>query len=322
MMIKSKDICNWGIIGGGDVCEHKGGPPLYKLEGCNLIGLTRRNREAGKDFARRHGPCQYFESVESLVANTHINCIYVASPPSTHLEHVLACAKAGKHVLCEKPMSVDSEECSIMVEACSKANVVLAVAYYRRGYPAVQRVKDIVECGELGALNSIWLNTQFPISHRLDLVQFFGGGITTVELETSETNEPFLQAATDSGAAIQTCLGFEETTRTEQIRLGFENGEVFIHDLKGGALTIHVENDSKEEVFDSLPYTHWGLVANFRDHLRNGNPLLCDGETGRATSVVLDEISNLTTPGQTRAIDLQNPAPYQPDQGKKFSLLV
>lgn len=314
--------CRWGIIGGGNVCEHKGGPPLYQVAGCELIGVTRRNRAAGEDFARRHGPCRYFESVEALLAEPTIECIYVASPVSVHARHVASAADAGKQVLCEKPMAKDSEECAKMVAECRKNRVTLAVAYYRRGYPSVQRAKELLQSETFGPLRAIWLNTQFPISHRLDLVQFFGGDIESVQLESSDSGAADLIARTTSGARVQTSLEFEETVRSEQIRLTCEQGKIFISDLKGGTLSTTLGSEYSETHFDPLPATHWGLVENFREHLSSGTPLLCDGETGRKSSVVLDVVSNLERPGQALAIDYAQPPELNPDLAARYKLLV
>jgi predicted dehydrogenase len=314
--------CRWGIIGGGNVCEHKGGPPLYQVAGCQLLGVTRRNRAAGEDFARRHGPCRYFDSVEALLAEPGIECIYVASPVSAHAAHVAAAADAGKQVLCEKPMAKDSEECAKMVTVCRENRVTLAVAYYRRGYPSVQRAMELLRSTNFGPLQAIWLNTQFPISHRLDLVQFFGGDIKSVQLESSDSGEAALLAHTASGARMQTSLKFEETTRTEQIRLICERGEIFISDLKGGTLSTIRGAEHSETHFDPLPATHWGLVENFREHLRSGTPLLCDGETGRKSSVVLDVVSNLERPGQALAIDYAHPPGLNPELAARYKLLA
>lgn len=316
-------VCQWGIIGAGDVCERKGGPPLYQVDGCRLVGVTRRNQKAGEDYARRHGPCRYFESVEALLADSSINCIYVASPPGLHAEHTLAAARAGKHVFCEKPMAVDTAECTRMVEACHRFKVSFAIAFYRRGYPSIQRARQLLNEGAIGRLQSIRLNTQFPISHRLDLVQFFCGDVASVSLQSAATGEPHLSGLSNSGFRFATSLGFEELDRPEQVHLQGEKGSLFIDDLKGGSLLLERNgHDELQERFEPPPATHWGLVEKFRDHLSGGTPLACDGETGRKTSVVLDYVSNLYQDGDPLTVDYRLVPPFNAEQGKAFKLLV
>jgi len=315
-------ICHWGIIGAGDVCEKKGGPPLYQLEGNRLVAVTRRNREAGEDYARRHGPCRYLNTVDALLADPEINCIYVASPPDAHTEHVLAAAAAGKDILCEKPMANNARQCLDMVKACAAAGVTLAIAYYRRCYPSIKRALDLLQSGAIGELKTIWLNDQFPISHRLDLVQLFCGDITTIMSQASTDVDLELVATTTSGAEMRTRLGWDEIDRPEQVRLTGTKGAIFIHDLKGGALTLNQTSNRKDEIFDPLPATHWGLVKNFSEHLASGIALACDGETGRKSSVVLDYASNLSITGEPVVIHYDNPPVFDASRGKGYGLLA
>jgi predicted dehydrogenase len=79
-----------------------------------------------------------------------IDAIYVATPVNLHAEQTIAAAERGKHVLCEKPMALTVAECDRMIAACRDNNVKLGVAYYRHFYPAVRRVKELIDSGELG----------------------------------------------------------------------------------------------------------------------------------------------------------------------------
>ena len=80
-----------------------------------------------------------------------IDAVYVATPPAPHAEQTIAAAEAGKHVLCEKPMAMDTASCDRMIAAAQANGVKLGVAYYRRFYPVLVRVKELIESGELGA---------------------------------------------------------------------------------------------------------------------------------------------------------------------------
>ena len=79
-----------------------------------------------------------------------MDCVYVATPVHVHAAQTIAAAEAGKHVLCEKPMAMTAAECDRMIAACRAHGVRLGIAYYRRFYPAVIRVKDIIASGEIG----------------------------------------------------------------------------------------------------------------------------------------------------------------------------
>ncbi|MFW6291017.1 MAG: Gfo/Idh/MocA family protein [Spirochaetota bacterium] len=79
----------WGIIGAGDVCERKSGPPLYKVDRSELVLVHRRDRTAGEDFARRHAG-RYVGSVDELLASEEIDALYVATPHALHAEQIIA----------------------------------------------------------------------------------------------------------------------------------------------------------------------------------------------------------------------------------------
>ena len=100
----------WGIIGCGDVSEIKSGPAFQKVENSELIAVMRRDSEKARDFAERHQVPFWYNSVEDLLGNLDINAIYIATPPSTHLEMVKKCLKAKKFVYLEKPITLNFSE--------------------------------------------------------------------------------------------------------------------------------------------------------------------------------------------------------------------
>ena len=125
----------WGILGCGNVAEYKGGPPLYSVDDSELIAVMRRDRAKAEDFAERHGAKRVYTDVDDLLADDELNAIYIATHPYLHCEQTLRTARAGKHILCEKPMAMTVEECQRMVDACHDAGVTLMLAYYRNFYP-------------------------------------------------------------------------------------------------------------------------------------------------------------------------------------------
>jgi 1,5-anhydro-D-fructose reductase (1,5-anhydro-D-mannitol-forming) len=145
----------WGIIGCGDVCEVKSGPGFQKAEGSALVAVMRRDRAKAADFARRHGVPRFHDDAAALVADPEVDAIYVATPPSSHLEYTQLAASAGKPVYVEKPMSTTRAACEQMIAACARASVPLFVAYYRRALPRFVRVKQLLEAGAIGEVRGV-----------------------------------------------------------------------------------------------------------------------------------------------------------------------
>ena len=290
----------WGSVGCGDVCERKSGPALYGVEGSHLVAVMRRTLDKAEDFAQRHGVPRFYGNIGALLGDPDVNAVYVATPNNTHLEPVLAAAAAGKHVLCEKPMARNTAACQKMIDACREADVLLAVAYYRRCYPSVLRAMELVDSGTIGALKEIRVNDEFPLSHRLDLVHYFAGDAVKV-WATNEDLPPgshaergeVLHVLTGSGVEAVMNIGWEEKSAPETVMLRGESGEIDIDDLKGGHLSVRGEGMAGEEAFDPLPATHWGLVENFVRHYNGSVPLACDGVEGRKSTVILDIVNEL-----------------------------
>ena len=88
-------LLRWGILGCGDVAEYKGGPPLYTVDGSELIAAMRRDRGKAEGFAARHGAKRAYHTVEGLLADDEINAVYIATPPYLHCEQTILAAEQG-----------------------------------------------------------------------------------------------------------------------------------------------------------------------------------------------------------------------------------
>ncbi len=91
-----------------------------------------------------------YENFDQIAHDPKIDAVYIGLPNSMHAEYTIRAAKAGKHVLCEKPMAISSAECQTMIDACKKANVKLMIAYRVHYDPIWMRVKDLARSGAIG----------------------------------------------------------------------------------------------------------------------------------------------------------------------------
>ena len=303
MTSPSLSTVRWGILGCGAVCEVKAGPALKNVPHSSLDAVMRRNAGLAADFARRHGVPKHYSTVDALLADPDLDAIYVATPDAFHEEGTLAAAHAGKHVLVEKAMATSTAACSRMIDACTAAGVVLAVAYYRRCYPSILRAKALIDEGRLGAVQEVWLNDEFPLSHRLDLLHFFNGDVADFSARVEDlppgnhsSRGPVLRTRHVGGARGATHLGWQEKLTPEQVTITGERGRLTILDIKKGLIELHIDGALHRETPGPLPATHWGLVENFVRHLRGETPLACDGPEGRKSTVILDLVESDTLP--------------------------
>jgi predicted dehydrogenase len=158
------DKIKWGIIGCGNVCEHKSGPPMYKLEHSSLVAVMRNDSEKLADFARRHNVPRTFTDASQLINDPDVNMIYIATPPGSHKEYAIKALSAGKPVYVEKPMAMNYRECQEMITASQKAGQKLFVAYYRRALPYFMKIKQLLDDGIIGTVMSVNIKFNRPES--------------------------------------------------------------------------------------------------------------------------------------------------------------
>ncbi|MGA3124266.1 MAG: Gfo/Idh/MocA family oxidoreductase [Polyangiaceae bacterium] len=150
----------WGILGCGDVTEKKSGPAFQKAQGSRLVAVMRRSPGLARDYAARHGVSRWYDDADSLIADPDVDAVYVATPPESHADLALRCARAKKPCYVEKPMACTVAECQAMIDAFRAADTPLFVAYYRRALPRFLAVRRILQSGEIGAIRFISIALQ------------------------------------------------------------------------------------------------------------------------------------------------------------------
>ena len=153
MEIKGK--VHWGIIGCGDVAEVKSGPAFQKVPNSYLLSVMRRDQVKVKDFAKRHHVSNCTTSASELINNNCVNAIYIATPPSSHLEYALEALKTNKNVYLEKPMVLNSNEAQKLIAAAHRSKSKITVAHYRRYLPVYIKVKELLEAAIIGQLSKV-----------------------------------------------------------------------------------------------------------------------------------------------------------------------
>jgi glucose-fructose oxidoreductase len=121
------------LVGLGGYSTHQLGPALRSTKHCQLTGVVTGSREKGVKWAHNYGfPDRNvfsYDTMERMAGNSDIDIVYVATPNLLHAGHCIAAAKAGKHVICEKPMATSVADCDAMIAACRAAGVRLTVGY-------------------------------------------------------------------------------------------------------------------------------------------------------------------------------------------------
>lgn len=142
----------WGLVGVGRHAERFIVPAMGKSASGQLVGVFSRDMGRARQLAERLGCPLATDSIDALVEDARIHAVYVCSPNNAHKDQVVRAAKAGKHVLCEKPLATNARDSLTMVEACRQAGVKLGVGFHLRHNPVHMAAKESVRSGVLGTI--------------------------------------------------------------------------------------------------------------------------------------------------------------------------
>jgi predicted dehydrogenase len=316
-------VVRWGLVGAGDIAEKRVAPGLRDADGSVLAAVSRRRAELAEAFASRFGASRWFTRWEDLVRDEQIDAVYVATPVDLHADVTIAALEAGKHVLCEKPMAINVAECDRMITAARENGVLLGVAYYRRLYPVVRRIKELIEGGAIGRpvvaqINAFerfdppadhpraWLldpafsggGPMFDFGcHRLEiLVNLLG---RPEEVTGTLSNAVFPRQVEDTGAAlVRFTTGAVGTVTVshatgepqDTLDLFGESGSIHVPALNQGMLRITRGGERSEERHAPPANLHLPLIQQFVDAIRNGEEPAVSGADGREVNRLLEEV--------------------------------
>jgi predicted dehydrogenase len=162
----TQKVVRWGVVGLGGVVVDSVAPGILASPGSRLVACASRDPVKGLEVARPFGAERVYATHGELLADPEVDVVYIATPNALHKEAVLAAARAGKHVLCEKPLALSVADAREMGAACADAGVILRVAFQIRLEGMLHRVREIVRAGELGELRSIAFERTAPLTQR------------------------------------------------------------------------------------------------------------------------------------------------------------
>lgn len=311
----------WGIIGCGDVVWKRVATAIQNAPHSELVTMCRRNPQKLAEFCSEFGVDESSTEANDLIDASDIDAIYIATPVHLHHPQTIAAARAGKHVLVEKPMALSTTECDEMIAACRGAGVQLGVAYYRPFYPVVQRMSELVQGGAIGTVLSVSAITSTPCamqpgedgywrvipgeggggslmdvgSHRLELfLRLFGPirtvkafcGTVAVDYESENVASLIMQFESGIQGTLQ-CFFGTDTEQDEFAVLGTK-GRLTSRPLNGGSLVIERNTERDVEVHEPAGNLNSPLIADFVAAILEQRQPTVAGEHGREVNRVME----------------------------------
>ena len=146
---------NWGVLGAARIATNQMIPAIQQSDTGRVAAIASRSAAKASDVAEHFGIDRSYGSYDDLLADPDIDVIYNPLPNSMHLEWSVKSAKAGKHILCEKPLGATADECRQMIDAAAQNNVLLIEAFWYRYHPKNLMIKEMVDDGSLGTLRAV-----------------------------------------------------------------------------------------------------------------------------------------------------------------------
>lgn len=316
-------VTGWGLIGCGDISRKRVAPALRDMPDCELVAVNRARAELAAEFAREFGARRSYSDWRELLLDSEVEAVYIATPVDLHAEQTIAAAEAGKHVLCEKPMAMNTAECDRMIAACRAAGVKLGIAYYRHFYPVIRRMKELIGSGEIGEpvlaqVNAFemfnpppggdryWLleperSGGGPMMdfgcHRIEvLTNLLGPIIETQCLNASvsydrpveDTSMASFRFASGSTATLTVTHAAWESQDT--LHLFGSRGSLHVPVLNRGELIVRTCNGERTEQHPPHSNIHLPLIADFNRAILEDRQPAVGGDLGREVARIEDLI--------------------------------
>ncbi len=149
------EFLRWGVLGASKFALGHMAPAIHMAKGAEFAAIATSSKEKAAPFQAFQPNLRVFEDYDALLADDAIDAIYIPLPNHLHVAYTLKALEAGKHVLCEKPIAMESSQIDALIEARDRTGLLAAEAYMIVHHPQWQRAKHLVNDGAVGTLSHV-----------------------------------------------------------------------------------------------------------------------------------------------------------------------
>jgi 1,5-anhydro-D-fructose reductase (1,5-anhydro-D-mannitol-forming) len=150
--ISDRRRIGWGVIGASNFAATYVIPAIHAVADAEAIAVFSTSADRGARFAAACGVPRSYESIDELLGDPNVHAVYISTTNELHADQSIAAARAGKHILCEKPLALSLDDARAMQLACDEAGVVLGTNHHLRGAPTIAAMRRLVEDGAIGEI--------------------------------------------------------------------------------------------------------------------------------------------------------------------------
>ena len=280
------------------------------------------------DYAGRHGVKKVFLTAEELIEDENIDAVYIATPPSSHKEYALMCAKAKKVCYIEKPLAMTYTESLEIMEAFEQAGVKAFVAYYRRCLPRFLKVKELIEGKAVGDIRFVSIENYRPpaedeleggwrvnpqisgggifmdiASHHINILEFMLGEM--IDIHGVGANQAGLYKPED---IVNTCFKFKNGITgvgtwcftawkpVDQIKIIGNRGQISFECFGTGPILLETEEGITEIIVETPEHVQQNLIQTIVDELNQQGNCPSDVKSAVRTGRLLQTVYDMVKP--------------------------
>jgi len=312
----------WGVAGCGNFAENSFLPSLLLAQRSKLVSIYSHDLKRAKNLAMKFGARNSFDDFDAFLASD-IDVVYISSVNADHHWQVLKAAKAGKNILCERPIAINSTQTEEMIKVCKEQNVILMINHLHRFHPLVQKAKELINNQMLGKIVSISATYNIDISpgdnfrfkkelsgggvlrdlggQMIDLLQFFGGNI--VDVKAYMDNVVYKSDVEDFASAIVKFekngygyfnISYNTKKAYNRIEILGYNGSLAIENFLGKKnlatkLIIDLQGEGKK-MFRKRTNKLLFMIRSVQKTFLKNEPPLITGEDGLKNMLLIEKI--------------------------------
>jgi predicted dehydrogenase len=264
-------LTKWGIIGPGNIAHTFAKDLTFANTPQKITAVLGHNVQSTFEFAREFNIPDYFTNVKEFIKNRNMDAVYIATPHPQHYEQALACLENNIPVLCEKPMTINTAQCSELIKAAEMHSTFLMEGMWIRFLPSITQVLDLIRQGMIGKVTSVRASTSFKAPHEPDN-RFFDpalGGGSLLDLGIYPVFLSLLLLGKPSSVQAIAKLSEEGVDEACSIMLNYKDGShAILESSLSSSLNIPAEIVGEEGIIKIL--NPWYEKATGIELQRNG----------------------------------------------------
>lgn len=235
---------NWAILGCGNIANDFA-REMNKMGG-KVYSVANRTYEKAVAFAQKYGIEKVYENIEDIFIDKNVDIVYIATPHNKHIEYILKALENGKHVLCEKAITLNSDELNKAVALASEKNLILAEAMTIYNMPLYTELEKIIKSGKLGEFRLAQVNfgsfKEYDMTNRFFNMDLAGGALLDIGVYALSLVRMFMDT---KNSEINSQVKFAPTGADEQSSVIIENEK---EQMASVTLSLHAKQPKRATI--------------------------------------------------------------------------